>query len=98
MLAQVSLSRNMDVIAQRVQDETVLFDMGTGNYYSLNELGSEAWDLLAEGLSLSEIAARLAAGYDAPVQTIEDDLQALLDELIQAGLLVNSKAGDESRG
>lgn len=97
MLAQASLSKNKDVIAQRVQDETVLFDMRTGNYYSLNELGSRTWELLEESRSLHEIAAHLAEQYDAPVQTIEEDLRSLLDELVQCGLLMNPEASNGSR-
>jgi len=92
MLAQAVLSRSKDVIAQRIQDETVLFDMRTGKYYSLNELGSRAWELLEESLSPREIAARLAAEYDAPQETIAEDIHSLTDELMQAGLLVASNA------
>jgi hypothetical protein len=98
MLAQIIFSRNKNVIAQRVHDETVLFDMETGNYYSLNELGSRTWELLEERLSLQDIAERLATEYDAPVEIITDDLQLLLDTLVQTGLLLNSKAGDGFRG
>jgi hypothetical protein len=88
------LTRNKDIIKQRVKDETVLFDMVTGNYYSLNEIGSRAWELLDENRSLREIADLLALEYDAPVETIAMDLEPLFEELTSAGLLVSSNDGD----
>jgi hypothetical protein len=48
--------------------------------------------LLEESLSPREIAARLAAEYDAPEETIAEDIHSLTDELMQAGLLVASNA------
>lgn len=72
--------------------------MATGNYYSLNELGARAWELLDETRTISEIAASLAAEYDAPQETIEEDLRTLLDQFVQAGLIVDAKTGSQRCG
>jgi hypothetical protein len=92
MLVPVRLTRNKDVITQQVKEETVLFHMSTGKYYSLNEVGSRTWSLFEHHCTISEIAALLASEYDASAETIEQDLEPLVDELIRDGLLVNAKA------
>jgi Coenzyme PQQ synthesis protein D (PqqD) len=90
MPVPVCLTRSKDVIAQEVKDETVLFHMSTGKYYSLNELGSRAWSLFEHDCSISEVAAKLSSEYDASAETIEQDLEPLVDELIRGGLLVDA--------
>jgi hypothetical protein len=68
--------------------------MSTGNYYSLNELGSRAWSLFEEGCTVSEVATRLSSEYDASAETIEQDLEGLVNELVRDGLLVNARADE----
>lgn len=91
MLASTYLVRNSDVITQRVKDETVLFDMARGDYYSLNEIGARTWELVDGKRTVSEVAGLLAAEYDAPEEIILEDLQTLVEQLLRDGLLTESK-------
>jgi hypothetical protein len=94
MPVSVCLIKNRDVIAQRVQLETVLFEMNSGHYYSLNELGAKTWELLDGNRTVREIAECLASEYDAPADLIEPDIESLLKDLLACGLLLNPKSED----
>ena len=59
----------------------LLLNMGDGTYYSLNEAGGRIWELCDGTHSVAEIAATLAIEYDAPAETLENDIIELLDGL-----------------
>lgn len=75
------------VLAREVGGEMVLLDPHRGVYYGLNEVGHRIWTLLSEGRSVAEIEGRLLAEYDAPSAAIQEDLQTLLRELCDHGLI-----------
>ena len=84
------LKHQIDVIVQPVSGEVVLFDLATGSYYSLNELGARIWELLDGNRSLTDVADQLTSEYDAPAEQITQDLQALAEDMLRNGLLVQS--------
>jgi hypothetical protein len=50
-------------------------------------VGARIWDLCDGSLTIEEIAARLAAEYDAPEDEIVADVRELVRELAAEGLL-----------
>jgi hypothetical protein len=67
--------------------EIVLLDLSTGRYYTLNRLGSVIWDLCADGHTISDIHAVLCDRFEVTPERALDDLVALVNELVQEGLL-----------
>ncbi|MEP6491756.1 MAG: PqqD family peptide modification chaperone [bacterium] len=59
-----------------------------GNYYDLDEIGSDIWERLAEPVRVSDLCQALAAAYDGEPLQIERDVLALLDDLAQQQLIV----------
>ncbi len=53
----------------------------------LDESGKAILDLCGENRSLAEIAAQLAAEYDAPVEEIAEDVNGVLTLLAERGFL-----------
>jgi Coenzyme PQQ synthesis protein D (PqqD) len=77
-----------DVHARRFGDELVLLDLGRGEYFSLNAVGSEIWETLLGGCTLEEAVEQLRSRYDVDVGVLRDDLAALADELVRRSLLL----------
>ena len=65
----------------------VLLDPDRGVYYGLNEVGTRIWTLLAAGSSREQIEGQLVAEYDALLENVRADLQNLLAELLEHGLI-----------
>lgn len=96
MLLLNNLRQNDSVIAQESEDDLVLFHLDTGSYHSLNELGARIWHLCDGTRSLSQIAAILSSEYDAPVEIVDEDCQALAKSLLDRKLLVRDPTSHES--
>ncbi|MCC6737529.1 MAG: PqqD family protein [Planctomycetia bacterium] len=80
-----------ETLVRIVDGQAVLLSLKTERYYGLDDVGTRIWDLLAAGKTLAETAAVLAGEFDAPAGKIEEDMQALLAELLREGL-VESRA------
>jgi hypothetical protein len=79
------------VIFQQLNNEAVLLNMITQQYFGLNEVGSEMWKLLIQLGDPREVLQRLQATYAAPPEAIERDLDVLMRELLKEGLLVTAR-------
>jgi hypothetical protein len=79
------------VLSQQVQEETVLLDLAQEQYFGLDAVGTRVWQCLAAGVEPADIVRYLAAEYDADEPRLRADLDALLNELIEAGLLATGR-------
>lgn len=76
-----------EVIFHPVSGELVLLDMRSGEYLGLDDIGSEIWRLIAEGVAAEEMACHLAERYGADPAVVKRDLAAFLDDLREADLI-----------
>jgi hypothetical protein len=77
------------VRAREVGGETVLLHLETRLYFTLDEIGTVAWQRLTEGAGLDRIVEQVVAAYDVDAATARRDLEELVGELVEAGLLVS---------
>lgn len=93
-----SISPNTTIVASRDQvssdlaGESVILNLKNGTYYGLNEIGSVIWNLIQEPKTLADIYVHIQQEYDVDAQTCEADIQALLQDLINAQLIETSDA------
>ncbi len=82
-----------DVVAREIEGEIVIVPLVAGigdaddELYTLNETGHAIWRRLDGQQSLAEVAAALAAEFDAPTDEIETDVIGFATELTQRGIL-----------
>ncbi len=79
--------RRGDVLSQEAGDTVVLLTPGSGEYFTLNEVGGRIWELADGTRSVREIAAVLVQEYDASDDEIQADTLAVLGELAAEKLL-----------
>jgi hypothetical protein len=75
------LRASPDAFASPVGDETVLLQVKRGVYYGLDAMGTRIWEGLNEGRSPTEICERIAAEFGVPIETVETDARAFLQDL-----------------
>ena len=80
------------VIRESFEDEVVMINLESGNYYSLNGVGGEIWGYLEKGAAARGIAAALAARYAADGEQIGQSVNDFLGQLLQEKLIVESEA------
>jgi hypothetical protein len=87
MLDRTILRPSPDVQGTSMEDETVLLDLSTGRYYTLNRLGSVIWEHCTGHNTISDIHAVLCERFDVGPDQALDDLVLLVNHLVQEGLL-----------
>lgn len=74
------------VIERMLGDKTILLSLRSGDYFSLNAVGSFFWKGLSEGREPPELAEEAARTYGQPLETIEADLAEFVGNLERLGL------------
>lgn len=73
--------RSDDVIFFASGTELCLHNIGTGEYYLLNEVAQDVWNLCNGALSIEEIVAQIAATYEAGLDDVTGDVRELVEYL-----------------
>ncbi|HVY27473.1 MAG TPA: PqqD family protein [Polyangiaceae bacterium] len=83
----MNFSISEDVVCEVAEGEAVLLDLKRGVYYSLDPVGSRFWELLRAGSDLATARECLLAEYDVTPDQLGRDLERLVEDLAQRGLL-----------
>jgi hypothetical protein len=67
----------------------MLFSVASGEYYSLNEVGTRVWDLADGSHTPEDLARILEREYEAEYLAILEDVRSLVREMTAEGLLVD---------
>lgn len=70
-----------------IDDEVVVMDLSSGNFFSLKDTALEIWRLIDGTRDRASITAALAAAYTVPDSEITEDIGAFLDQALAAGLI-----------
>jgi len=76
---KVKISDN--VLFQQINNECVLLDMDSEQYFGLNDVGARIWHLLLEDGDTEKALSQLLAEYATDETTLRTDLINLLAEL-----------------
>jgi hypothetical protein len=83
--------RRPGVLAQQVKPDDpslVLLNPKSGEYYTLEAVGTRVWQLSDGKRTISEISAIISQEYDESLENIESDVVELVKELIDEELVV----------
>ena len=84
------MKRSDAAMACTVDDEVVILDVPSGRYFGLNDVGALIWDLLDGDHDRDAIVEAITAEFDVDRPTAAADLDSLLAELTEAGLVVDA--------
>jgi len=76
------------VVYEKFDDELVLINLDSGNYYSFEKVGADIWDFIQNGASEADIIDEVSQRYAENLSTIEDAIKNFLSELKEEGLIV----------
>lgn len=81
------------VLLQHISDETVLLHLGSGTYFGLDPIGTRMLDLALELEDADAVVTALESEYEAERDTLAHDLEYLLNDLADKGLILRPDAG-----
>ena len=71
----------------RIDDEIVIMNLASGDFFSLQDSAAAIWDLLDGTRDRAAVLAALCGQYDAPQADLARDLDRFLDDLRSGGLI-----------
>ena len=85
-----------DVIYENVDNEVLIIEFNTGNYYSTNNSGAEIWELLTAGAPVGEIIQKIWIKYSDGNGDIKTAVDQFFNELLDENLIspVKTEQGD----
>lgn len=68
-------------------NEIVMMNIETGHYHSINEVGSQIWQMLESPKTVAEICEQLVTDYEVDASTCEQEVTHFIEHLANEGLL-----------
>lgn len=75
------------LFSQEVDDETIVLDTNTQEYFNFSSLGKVIWDMLLEEQSLQEIYEELNEFMEVDSKQIENDILDFIKSLNKKNLI-----------
>lgn len=79
-----------NVVFEAFDEEIVLVNLDTGNYYSLSGTAPSIWIDLADGFSLDEVTKRVQFHHTGEPKVIGAAVAAFVDRLVNEQMLVEA--------
>lgn len=79
-----------DVLISHLQDEAVILNLDSERYYGLDDVGTRFLSVVTTSDSIETAYERLRGEYDVDPQALRNDLLALIENLVDQGLLIRA--------
>lgn len=85
---QVNYQLAENVLFQKVAEETVILEPETGEYYTLNAIGTFMVEQFQQGYSKADVINFVLEKYQATEAEITQDIEELLAQLLKQKLFI----------
>jgi len=82
------MKRPKELIEHEVEDDLVLYDPVTDKVHILNPTAAAVWWLCEEETTVEKVASQMARLYSLDTSVAVKDVEEVLSQLTEAGLLV----------
>jgi len=82
-----------DVLISHLQEESVILNLDSERYFGLDDVGTRFLSVLTTSESIEAAYERLRHEYDVDPQVLRSDLLALIENLLDQGLLIREIRG-----
>jgi hypothetical protein len=76
-----------DVLISRLEEESVILNLDSERYFGLDDVGTRVLSVLTTSESIRAAYESLRAEYDVDDQVLRQDLLALVESLLQQGII-----------
>ena len=76
-----------DVLISRLQEESVILNLDSERYFGLDDVGTRFLSVLTTSDSIDEAYQSLVDEYDVDREMLRQDLEALIQNLLQKGII-----------
>ena len=83
-----------NVISETMGEETIIVNLASGHYFSLQGAGVTVWDCLERGYGEEEISRYVSELYDTGDADVKGSVSALVEQLVDEELITPEETGD----
>lgn len=76
-----------NVLIRELEGESVLLNLDTESYFGLDDVGTRMWSALTSSETIEASYEHLVGEYDVSNKQLRKDLESLVKELIEHGLV-----------
>lgn len=77
-----------NVLVRELEGESIVLDLSNENYYGLDEIGTKMWQTLVSMHTIQDAYNALLQEYDVEPEQLRQDLEDLVAQLVENGLLI----------
>lgn len=88
--SDTTFCQSHDVISTNLDGEAVIMSIENGNYYGLDHVGNDIWQLLAEPRSFQDIYCHMMDKYSVERSRCEEDIKEFLQQIANEKLVTIS--------
>lgn len=81
------ITRDETLLTQDLEEELVIANLRSGNYFSLGESGKRIWHLLEQPMTLDHICKTLLEEYEIDRPTCERAVLTFVNRLLEKGIV-----------
>jgi len=85
------------VVHETIDGETILMDLRTGNYYSIEWPGTFIWEYISEEGAAETLISELSKIEGKKINEIQEAIQSFLNKLVEEDLLSVSENGQHEK-
>ena len=83
------LKINQDFVIRQVADNMVLLNSKTGDYFGLNQVGTDFIRLLQNNIEYDEIIRTMLTLYDVEASVLRADIDELAEKMLAKSILID---------
>lgn len=84
---ETTIRRSPRAVSRLIAGETLVFDLGSDRFYSLDSVGTRVWELIAEPSLFRDLVGTMLAEFEVGEDRVSADLQRLFQDLAEKGLV-----------
>jgi hypothetical protein len=92
--AESRVKQSEAALCRVLDDEAVLLNLDSGEYYSLNPLGVTVWRLCDGSASIRKMVEQVCAEYEVGTERAQADVLAFIGDLAAEGLVAVEGAAE----
>jgi len=81
------IERNDELLSSDMDDELVMMDLESNNYYGLNKVGKDIWEKIEEPTTLEELCSDLIKKYNVSFDKCKEDITPFLEKLQEMNIV-----------
>lgn len=89
--------RSASALFSQVGEDIVALHVEHGRCYGMEKATAAIWDLLAEPIGIDQMVERLTVTYDVEPAECRPDVERIVGQLEQEGLVTVVKSGEAAR-